>query len=102
MSLVPKALYDRVIIRKIEEDIDEMHGHIFVSDPGKTKPFFGEVVAVGNGLMTLTGNLIPMTLKVGDKVIYPQIGPSRIYIGKDEYISAKEMEILAVVVEEEN
>jgi chaperonin GroES len=96
MKQVPKAIYDRVIARRIEEDVDEMHGSILISDAGKEKPIYGEVIATGEGDYSL-GVLIPMKVKVGDKIIFPKIGPSRIFIGKTEYISMREREILAIV-----
>lgn len=98
MPQVPKAIYDRIIVRRIEEDVDDRFGAILVSDSGREKPVYGEVVAVGEGDYSM-GVLIPIKTKIGDKVIFPKIGPSRFYIGKEEYISMREREILAFIVD---
>ena len=63
-------LSDRVVVRASEET-EQMRGGLFIPDTAKEKPQQGEIVAIGPGKYE-DGKLIPMTVKVGDKVLYPR------------------------------
>ncbi|MAJ28753.1 MAG: co-chaperone GroES [Planctomycetes bacterium] len=91
-----EALFDAVIVKPIENE-ETLYGNIIVPDMGKEKNEFGEVVAVGFGRYTLNGNLIPMQLKVGDLVVLPTQGFTKLPFDGEEYYVGPENQVLAKV-----
>jgi chaperonin GroES len=89
-------LADRVVVKPAEAK-EEMRGGIYLPDTAKEKPQEGEVIAAGPGRVTDEGKLIPMDLKVGDRVIYAKYGGTEIKDGSQEYIILRESDILAKV-----
>ena len=95
-----QPLYDYVLVKRIEEE-EKTPGGIVLPDTAKEKPQIGEVIAVGQGKRnTKTGELIPLTVKVGDKVVFGKYAGTEIKIDGEEYSIMKESEILAIVKEE--
>lgn len=93
-----KALFNAVIVEQIEEE-ENTYGSIVVPDMGKEKTLKGKVIAVGPGQYSAMGQLIEPTVKEGDIVIMPQMGPTVLNHGNDEYLVCKENEILAIIKE---
>jgi chaperonin GroES len=91
-----EALFDAVIVKPVENE-ETLYGNIIVPDMGKEKNEFGEVVAVGFGRYTLNGNLIPMQLKVGDLVVLPTQGFTKLPFDGEEYYVGPENQVLAKV-----
>ena len=91
-----EALFDAVIVKPIENE-ETLYGNIIVPDMGKEKNEFGEVVAVGFGRYTFNGNLIPMQLKVGDLVVLPTQGFTKLPFDGEEYYVGPENQVLAKV-----
>ncbi|QYR52821.1 co-chaperone GroES [Lysobacter soyae] len=91
-----KPLYDRVVVKPVEAE-ELSAGGILIPDNAKEKPTKGEVVAVGPGKALDNGNTRPMTVKVGDKVIYGQYAGSAYKHEGTEYKVVKEDDILAIV-----
>tara|TARA_R110002012_G_scaffold35848_1_gene101903 strand:- start:198 stop:557 length:360 start_codon:yes stop_codon:yes gene_type:complete len=91
-----EALFDAVIVKPIENE-ETLYGNIIVPDMGKEKNEFGEVIAVGNGRFTLMGNHIPMQIKVGDLVVLPTQGFTKLPFDGEEYFVGPENQILAKV-----
>jgi len=91
-----KALFNAVIVKPIEEE-ESVHGNIVVPDMGKDKNLKGEVVSVGPGHYTSMGTFIETTVKVGDIVLLPQMGPSKMDYEGEEYYMIQENQILAVI-----
>jgi len=91
-----EALFDAVIVKPIENE-ETLYGNIIVPDMGKEKNEYGEVVAVGFGRYTLTGELIPMQLKVGDLVVLPTQGFTKLPFDGEEYYVGPENQVLAKV-----
>ena len=89
-------LADRVLIQPIEAE-ESTYGNIGVPDMGKDRPDFGNVLAVGPGRYDNNGNLIPVRVKVGQKVIMPKYGANTVEIEGDEYVLASETEILGII-----
>jgi chaperonin GroES len=92
MSL--EALFDAVIVRPIEEE-ETMYGNIVVPDLGKDKNEKGEVVAVGPGKSTVTGTFVETQVQVGDVVILPTMGFTKLEYNGEEYFIGPENQILA-------
>ncbi len=90
-----QPLADRVVIRPIEET-EEMKGGLYIPDTAKEKPQQGDIVAVGPGRVE-KGDLVPMELKVGQKVLYGKYSGTEVTIDDSEYLIVKESDVLAVI-----
>ena len=91
-----EALFDAVIVKPYESE-EPTYGNIIVPDLGKEKNEFGEVVAVGPGKPTISGEFIPTVLKVGDKVVLPTMGFTKLPYDGEEYYVGPENQVLAKV-----
>ena len=92
MSL--EALFDAVIV-KPQESEETTFGNIIVPDLGKEKNETATVIAVGPGKYSVTGNFIPTTVKVGDRVVLPTMGFTKFPFDGEEYYVGPETQILA-------
>jgi len=86
-------LADRVVIRPLEET-ETMKGGLYIPDTAKEKPIQGEIVAVGPGRRE-KNELVPMELKVGDRVIYGKYSGTQVELDGEELIVIKEADVLA-------
>ena len=91
-----QPLGDRVVIEALEAK-EKTKGGIVLPDTAKEKPQEGRVVAAGKGKILEDGKLIPLEVKVGDKVLYGKYSGTEVNIDEKEYLIAKEEDILAVV-----
>lgn len=94
MNLTP--LYDRVIVRPSEPE-EVTKGGIIIPDTAKEKPMQGEVVAVGSGKVTEDGKVLPLSVKVGDKVLYGKYAGTEIKIDGEDYLIMRESDIFAII-----
>ena len=90
-----QPLADRVVIQPIEET-EEMRGGLYIPDTAKEKPQQGEIVAVGPGKVE-KGDLVPMELKVGQKVLYGKYSGTEVTLDDAQYLIVKESDVLAVI-----
>jgi len=95
-----EALFDAVIVKPVEEE-ETQYGSIVVPDLGKDKNEKGEVIAVGPGKPTVMGNFIETQIQVGDVVILPTMGFTKLEHEGDEYYIGPENQILARVYDPE-
>jgi chaperonin GroES len=93
MAVNITPLHDRVVVRRFEEK-ESVRGGIIIPDSAKEKPQEGEVVAVGSGRRE-KGELIPLDVKVGDRVLFGKYSGNDIKIDDEELMILKEDEILA-------
>ena len=91
-----RAVFDAIIIKPLEEE-ETTYGSIIVPDMGKEKHITGDVISVGPGRRTITGELIKPEIKVGDRVVLPQVGITKLESPDGELIAAQESKVLAVV-----
>lgn len=91
MSIRIKPLHDRVVVKPAEAETKTASG-IFIPDTAKEKPQRGEVVAVGEGKKEE-----PMTVKVGDVVLYGKYAGTEINVEGTEYLIMRESDIYAIV-----
>ena len=91
-----KAFFNNVIVKPQEEE-EKTFGNIVVPDLGKEKGLRGTIVSVGPGTHSLTGEFIETTLKVGQKVILPPIGPVKVEEEGQEYWSIVENQVIAII-----
>ena len=91
-----KPLSDRVVIKPAEPD-EKVQGGIIIPDTAKEKPQKGEIVAVGPGKASESGDIIPMSVKVGDTVLYGKYSGTEVTIDNKDYLIVRESDILAVI-----
>ncbi len=91
-----KALFNAVIVKQIEQD-ESTYGTIVVPDMGKDKNLRGEVVSVGPGYYSAMGNFIDTIVKVGDEVLLPSMGATKMDYDGEEYLMIEENKILGIV-----
>lgn len=94
MSLRP--LSDRILVQRIEEDI-KTKGGIIIPDTAKEKPVEGKVVATGKGRMGEDGKLLPMDVKVGDRVLFSKYGGTEVKIDGSDYLILRQDDILGII-----
>ena len=91
-----KPLADRIVVKP--SPAEEMtKGGIFLPDTAKEKPVVGEVVAAGPGRHGDDGKLVPMEVKVGDKVLYGKYSGTEVTLDRQEYLIMRESDIFAIV-----
>ncbi|MFQ5889960.1 MAG: co-chaperone GroES [Gemmatimonadota bacterium] len=89
-------LADRIVVEPIEET-EEMRGGLYIPDTAKEKPQQGKVIAVGPGRRTDDGELIPVELKIGDRVLYGKYSGTEVSLDGTELLIVKESDVLAVI-----
>ena len=90
-----RPLQDRVIVRRMEEETTSPGG-IVIPDSAAEKPSRGEVVAVGNGLVLDNGEIRPLDLKVGDKVLFGKYSGTEVKVDGEDLLGMKEDDVMAV------
>jgi chaperonin GroES len=91
-----RPLQDRVIVKRLEEE-EKTKGGIIIPDTAKEKPQEGKVIAVGKGKVTEDGKVIPLDVKVGDKILFGKYSGSEIKIGGEEHLIMREEDILGII-----
>lgn len=94
MNLRP--LYDRVVIRRLEEERISAGG-IVIPDTAAEKPIQGEVVAVGKGKVLDNGEVRPLEVKVGDKVLFGKYSGTEVKVGDEKLLVMREDDIMAII-----
>jgi chaperonin GroES len=92
-----KPLADYVLIEPIKEEEKTKAGILLPESAEKEKPEKGKVIAVGPGRKDEKGNLIPVSVKVGQTVLFKKYGPDEIKVDDKEYLICKEEDILAII-----
>ena len=93
-----RPLHDRVLVRRIEQS-DKTAGGIIIPDTAKEKPSQGEIIAVGPGGRDEAGKLIPIDLKVGDRVLFGKWSGTEVKIDGEELLIMKESDVMGVLEE---
>ncbi|XVN40911.1 MAG: co-chaperone GroES [Rickettsia endosymbiont of Argas persicus] len=91
-----KPLHDRIAIKPIEHE-EKTKGGIIIPDTAKEKPMQGEVVAVGKGVRNEKGEVHPLELKVGDKVLYGKWAGTEIKVDGKDLIVMKESDVFGII-----
>jgi chaperonin GroES len=94
-----RPLHDRVVIRRIDEE-SRTPGGILIPDTAQEKPSRGEIISVGPGGRDEKGNIIPMTVKAGDRVLFGKWSGTEVKIDGRELLIMKESDILGVLDEQ--
>ncbi len=91
-----QPLYDRVLLKRIEEQ-EVKRGNIIIPDTAKEKPQEAEVIEVGKGRVNEDGKVVPLTVKKGDRVLIGKYSGTEVTIDGVEHVIVREDEILAVI-----
>jgi chaperonin GroES len=91
-----KPLSDHIFVEPLSEEKTTKAG-IIIPDTAEEKPVTGVVVAIGPGRTTDDGKIIPMTVKVGDKILFTKYAPNEIKIDNKEYLVIREDDDLAIL-----
>ena len=95
-----RPLHDRVVVERIDAETKSAGG-IIIPDTAKEKPSQGEVIAVGPGGRDEAGKLIPIDVKVGDRVLFGKWSGTEVKIDGIDYLIMKESDVMGVLVEAE-
>jgi chaperonin GroES len=93
-----KPLYDRLVVKRLEEE-EKTKGGIIIPDAAKEKPQEGRVIAVGDGKVLENGQKAPLSVKVGDKILFGKYSGTEIKIDGDEHLILREDDVLAIIVD---
>ena len=91
-----RPLGDRVLVRRVEEE-EKTKGGIIIPDTAKEKPQEGEVLAIGPGGRDDAGKLVPMDVKVGDRILFGKWSGTEIKLDGEDLIIMKESDVLGVL-----
>jgi chaperonin GroES len=91
-----RPLHDRVVVRRLEQE-EKTAGGIIIPDTAKEKPQEGEVVAVGPGARDEHGELVPLELKAGDRVLFGKWSGTEVKIDGEELMIMKESDVMGVI-----
>jgi len=92
-----RPLYDRIVVKRLDNDAEKTAGGLFIPDSAKEKPQEGEVVAVGQGKRGDDGKLMPLDVKAGDRILFGKYSGSDIKMDGNEYLIMREDEVLGVI-----
>ena len=93
-----RPLHDRVLLRRVEQEA-KTTGGIIIPDSAKEKPSQGEITAVGPGGRDEAGKLIPIDLKVGDRVLFGKWSGTEVKLDGEELLIMKESDIMGVLTD---
>lgn len=91
-----KPLADRIVVEALE-DTEEMRGSLYIPDTAKEKPMQGTVIAMGPGRRSEEGEIVPIELSVGDRVLYGKYSGTEVTVDGTELLIIKESDVLAVI-----
>jgi chaperonin GroES len=91
-----RPLHDRIIVERLEEET-KTAGGIIIPDTDKEKPQQGKVIAVGKGKKTEDGKVLPLDVKVGDKILFGKYAGTEIKLDGKEFLMMREDDVLGVI-----
>lgn len=91
-----RPLHDQVLVKRVEAD-DKTAGGIIIPDSVKEKPQEGKVVNVGSGIRTKKGDVVALSVKKGDRILFGKYSGSEVKINGEELVIMKESDILGVI-----
>ena len=91
-----RPLHDRIIVERLEEET-KTAGGLIIPDTAKEKPQQGKVIAVGKGKKTEDGKLLPLDVKVGDKILFGKYAGTEIKLDGKEFLMMREDDVLGVI-----
>jgi chaperonin GroES len=92
-----RPLYDRVVIKRVDDKEGAMRGGLHIPDSAKEKPQEGEVMAIGKGKRLEDGNVVALDVQVGDHILFGKYSGSDIKLEGTEYMIMREDDILGIL-----
>ena len=92
-----KPLHDRVLVKRLDSPEEDIRGGIVIPETAKEKPQEGEVIAVGDGKVADSGQVIPMAVNPGDRILFGKYSGSEVKIEDEEYMIMREDEVLGIL-----
>jgi len=92
-----RPLQDRVLVKRLGDELEKTKGGIIIPDTAKEKPQQGKVIAAGKGKVNDDGKVTPLDVKVGDTILFGKYSGSEIKIDGEEHLIMREDDILGVV-----
>jgi chaperonin GroES len=93
-----KPLFDYVLVKPLQQT-QTLPSGIVLPDTAKEKPQAGEIMAIGPGATDESGKVVPMVVKVGQKVLYKKWGGNEVKVGTEEWLLIEQKDVMAVVEE---
>jgi chaperonin GroES len=91
-----RPLQDRILVKRLDEE-EKTKGGIIIPDTAKEKPVEGEVIAVGSGKVTDKGDVRPLAVKKGDRILFGKYSGTEIKLDGVEHLILREDEVLGVI-----
>jgi chaperonin GroES len=91
-----RPLHDRVVVRRLTAE-EKTSGGIIIPDTAKEKPMEGEVIAAGPGARNETGQLVPLDVKAGDKILFGKWSGTEVKLDGEELLIMKESDIMGII-----
>lgn len=91
-----RPLHDRVVVRRVESEA-KTKGGIIIPDTAKEKPQEGEIVAVGTGTRDDKGNITPLDVKAGDRVLFGKWSGTEVKLDGEDLLIMKEADIMGII-----
>ena len=91
-----RPLHDRLLVKRLEEQ-ETTKGGIIIPDSAKEKPIEGQIIAAGNGKITDSGDVRPLDVKAGDRILFGKYSGTEVKVEGDDHLILREDEVLAVV-----
>ena len=91
-----RPLHDRVLVRRLEQE-EKTAGGIIIPDTAKEKPMEGEIIAIGTGTRLEDGKILPLDVKIGDRILFGKWSGTEVKLGSEEYLVMKESDIMGVM-----
>ncbi|TWG97502.1 chaperonin GroES [Mesorhizobium sp. J18] len=91
-----RPLHDRVVVRRVESE-EKTSGGIIIPDTAKEKPQEGEIIAVGSGARDESGKLVPLDVKVGDRVLFGKWSGTEVKLNGEDLLIMKESDIMGII-----
>jgi chaperonin GroES len=93
-----KPLHDRVLVRRIEGE-EKTSGGLIIPDTAKEKPSEGEIISAGEGARKDSGELIPMAVKAGDRILFGKWSGTEVKVDGEDLLIMKESDVLGIITE---
>lgn len=90
-----RPLHDRILVRRMAEE-EMTSGGIYIPDTAKEKPQKGEIIATGKGRVTEDGKVLPLEVKIGDKILFSKYSGTELKLNGEEFLMMREEDILGV------
>jgi len=97
-----RPLYDRIVVKRLDNEAEKTTGGLFIPDSAKEKPQEGEVMSVGKGKRLEDGKVVPLDVQPGDRILFGKYSGSEIKLDGDEFLIMREDEVLGILDEKKS